>query len=121
MLSPANDSVVREAKISETLVLVIAKDEKRIWLHDVAAMMNHLIPITNFYNELMIYKKIRDPLIALKSNLLYEDLQQYSNSDLREAFVSYNKIHKKVYISPKETEIEKRGSRGFLGKIFQRT
>ncbi|MBI5471998.1 MAG: hypothetical protein HY961_06595 [Ignavibacteriae bacterium] len=119
-ISPASHSAVREVRINETLVLAIAEKDKRLWLHDAARAMNHLIPITNYYNELMLHKAIRDPKVALKSNLLFDELAKYSDEDLRSAFVAYNRVHKKVDLkvevsSPPETGMKTIVSR-LLGK-----
>jgi hypothetical protein len=104
-------------KVNETLTLAIAKQEKRLWLHDGDKMMNHLIPITNFYNELMIHKHIRDPKIALKSNLFWDESKTYSDGDLRAAFVAYNKVKKKVDVKFEEAIVEESGLKVFLRKL----
>lgn len=96
--SPHTGELAREVRINENLVLGILMTERRLLLHDGVSGMNHLIPITNFYNELMLVKNIRDPQIALHSHLLFEDLMSYSESDLRSAFVAYNTIKRRVSI-----------------------
>lgn len=115
--SPATDAMPREVPINETLTLAIVPGEKRMWLHDGAKKMNHLIPITNYYNELMLHKSIRDPDIALQSVLLFEQLAEYTDEDLRSAFLTYNRVHKKVDIAmpePRKTE-----ETGIVAKFIQ--
>ncbi|MEK7250006.1 MAG: hypothetical protein AAB209_06225 [Bacteroidota bacterium] len=116
--SPATQTPVREVRINDTLVLAIARQEKRLWLYDAATMMNHLIPITNYYNELMLHKSIRDPKIALKSGLLFDELEKYSDVDLRGAFVAYNRVRKKVDVRVEETVAEEKGLKMFLRRLI---
>ena len=55
-----------------------------------------MIPVTNFYNELMLHKNIRDPKVALNTKLMFTDLSNFSDSDLTYAFLTYNTIKTKV-------------------------
>ena len=59
--------------------------------------MNRQIPVTNYYNELMLHKNIRDPKIALDSNRLFSELAEYSDADLTYAFFTYNTLRTKVH------------------------
>lgn len=119
MQSPATGEQVRELSISPEIVLAIAPQEQRIWLHDGGRRMNHLIPITNFYNELMLHKRIRDPKIALKSSLLFSQLDNYSDADLREAFLAYNKRKKKVEVQIPTSLLKEEGLLSRLKKMLQ--
>jgi hypothetical protein len=114
-LSPATELPVREVSVNDTLTLAIAKQERRLWLHTGDKMMNLLMPITNFYNELMLHKNIRDPKIALKSQLFWDELEKYSDGDLRSAFVAYNKVKRKVEL--KEAVQEVKGLKVLLRKL----
>jgi hypothetical protein len=116
--SPASRTLVREVRINDTLTLAIALQEKRLWLYDAATMMNHLVPITMYYNELMLHKSIRDPKIALKSGLLFDELEKYSDVDLRGAFVAYNRVRKKVDVRVEETVAEEKGLKMFLRRLI---
>ena len=118
-VSPATGEFVREVNIAEQHVLAIVRSEQRIWLHDGARMMNHLIPITNFYNELMLHKQIRDPKVALKSNLLFSHLDEYSDGELREAFLAYNKLKKKVEVPIAEPPPEEQGILARVKMMFR--
>ncbi|HET7152282.1 MAG TPA: hypothetical protein VFJ29_00820, partial [Candidatus Kapabacteria bacterium] len=60
---------------------------------------NHLIPVTNFYNELMIFKQIRDPKVALDHKNLFTYLTQFTDAELIGAFKHYNVLYKKVDIA----------------------
>jgi len=118
--SPATGAPVREIIVDDNLVLVIAKQDRRLWVYDKATGINHLIPITNFYNELMLYRNIRDPKIALRSNLFFEDLTSYKDTELRAAFIAYNKLRPKVEVKQSEYVQKESGLKGLLHKVFSR-
>lgn len=107
--SPATGAPVREVPIDERSVFVIAAGEKRLWVYDGATGMNHPIPVTNYHNELMLHKQIRDPAIALRSGLLFDRLSSYSDADLRAAFVSYNATRRRVDVQQAPTPAPSRG------------
>jgi hypothetical protein len=97
--SPSTGLPPREVRIDEHVTLAAGRQENRLWLHDAKTGVNHLLPITNFYNELMLLKRIRDPRIALRSSLLFTDLDRYSDADLRGAFVAYNRLRPRVEVN----------------------
>ncbi len=76
--------------------LAVCPADRRLWVHDASSLVNRLIPVTNFYNELMLHKGIRDPGVALDSKNLFKNLRGYSDGDLRMAFRSYNQLKTKV-------------------------
>ena len=115
---PSTGQKMREVRISEKLELGIAPLEKRIILHDGSSGMNHLIPITNFYNELMMHKSVRDPKVALNSNLLFQNLRTLSDEDLRKAFISYNKLKPRVSITEPAPAPKPSGFTGFVKTLF---
>ncbi len=90
------------------LRLVVSPERKVMWLYDAISGMNLLIPITNFYNELMLLKGIRDPNIALRHNLFFENPGAYSESELRASFVRYNAQFRKVDPARLELPVEER-------------
>ena len=96
--SPATGDRAREVRVSDALSLGILSPEQRLLLHDSSTGMVHLIPITSFYNELMLHKNIRDPKTALNAKLLFQNLHAYSDEDLRSAFVSYNRLKHRVLL-----------------------
>jgi hypothetical protein len=97
--SPPTGLPVREVRIDEHVTLAVGKQENRLWLHDAKTGVNYLLPITNYYNELMLLKRIRDPKIALRSSLLFTDLDSYSDADLRGACVAYNRLRPRVELN----------------------
>jgi hypothetical protein len=80
-------------------VLAICAANRRLWLYEEPGQINHLIPVTNFYNELMLHKNIRDPRIALDSKRLFSEIASFSDADLTRAFVTYNALKAKVHFA----------------------
>ncbi|QQS37745.1 MAG: hypothetical protein IPM56_07295 [Ignavibacteriales bacterium] len=90
--SPEDGTNVREIKIQDAdYILALARETKRIWLYEKDTGVNYLIPVTNYFNELMRYKNIRDPKIALQPNTLFKEMGTYSDEDLISALIIYNK------------------------------
>jgi hypothetical protein len=79
-----------------SIVLALCATDRRLWVYDGSDGVNHPIPVTNFYNELMLHRNIRDPKVALDPQRLFHDLPMFSDHDLITAFQSYNKIRTKV-------------------------
>jgi hypothetical protein len=118
--SPVTGLPVHQVTIEGDLVLAIAKQEKRIWVYDRKSGMNLLIPITNFYNELMLHKSIRDPRVALKSDLFFQSLETYTDAEIRASFIAYNKLKRKVELKGPPTIEEQHGLKEFLMKLLRK-
>jgi hypothetical protein len=115
--SPARQvpmSATSEAK--EQFVLAICPNDHRIWVFAEQGKVNRLIPVTNFYNELMLHKNIRDPKIALDSKRFFTELQNYSDADLTYAFLTYNKLKTKVRL-PESVTLDRPERRSLLQKF----
>ena len=82
----------------EHFILAICPTDKRLWVYDASSKVNRLIPVTNFYNELMLHKNLRDPKVALDANRLFTELPGYFDSDLAYSFFTYNKLKTKVHV-----------------------
>jgi hypothetical protein len=97
---PACRSGVREIRMTTTtgqiLFLVVCSRDRRIWVYDDSSGVNALIPVTGFYNELMLQTGIKDPKIALEPNHLFESSAKNSDVDLIRAFAAYNMRRNKV-------------------------
>ena len=97
---PACGASAREVPMATTggqrILLAVCARDRRMWVYEEASGVNHPIPVTNFYNELMLQKNIRDPGVALDSRRLFTDLGSYTDVDLLRAFASYNRLHAKV-------------------------
>jgi hypothetical protein len=120
---PVREIAMRSVEVENVrFVLALCRSDKRLWVYDTSSGVNRLIPVTNFYNELMLHKNIRDPKIALDAKLLFMDMEKYSDDDLTYAFLTYNTLKTKVRIEGKiesETQHNKR-SGSLLKKIFSR-
>lgn len=100
--NPEDNSEVKEIILKQnSYLLAVSTTTKKIWLHDFSSGVNHLIPLTNFYNELMAIKKIRAPGIALKPARFFSELNTYSSQELGTAFISYNKYLKRLNLNLK--------------------
>jgi hypothetical protein len=99
MDAPYDNSEVKEvAVIPDNLILTIAPKHKKIWLHNIKTGVNHLIPLSNFYNQLMMVRDIRNTEVALKPGLFFDNLTNYSDGDLVSALITYNKYIKRFDI-----------------------
>ncbi len=92
---PPREVTIRRENGSDATLAVCVND-RRLWICDAQDGVNHLIPVTNFHNALMLYKNIRDPERALAADNFFKDLHMFSDADLTAAFVHYNKLRKKV-------------------------
>ena len=117
--SPREKSFVREIPVyADKYVLAISPEEKRIWLYEYDSGINYLIPLSNYYNQLMIHKNIRDPEIALKPNVFFGSgtgkHSDYTDNELRNTFLSYNKYLRKLDIKEEPVITETKNKRKFF-------
>ena len=97
--APNDNSFVREITITkDEYILAIAPAHKKIWLHEYKSGINFLIPLTNFYNELMRVSNIKDASIALKPTSFFENIDKFNDEQLMLAFFSYNRYLRKFDI-----------------------
>jgi hypothetical protein len=98
MPCPATGASVREIPLSGggDLLLVLAIGKRVVWVFDAVSMTNALVPVTNFYNELMLIKGVRDPAIGLDHRRLFDAMDEFSDAELCEAFKRYNNVYRKV-------------------------
>jgi hypothetical protein len=108
---PSCSGAVREVQIGARepqAVLAVCRTDRRLWVYERATGVNHLIPVTNFYNELMLQKNIRDPKVALDPTFLYTHVDEFSDVELAHAFFLYNKVRKKVEMVDTTPPIQKK-------------
>jgi len=92
MKSPFTDSEVREITIKPgEFILAVVPEEKKIWLWSSASGINHLIPVSNYYNSLMLFRNERNADKVLNPNLFFDNLGLYNDQELKSAFELYNK------------------------------
>jgi hypothetical protein len=120
---PSCQRAVREIPVRTVsgrfLVLVACVRDQRLWVYDNRSGINHPIPVTGFYNELMLQHRIQDPKIAFDSKRLFSDLNTFSDVALIRAFSSYNQFRRKVILEePLAIETEK--TLGWLQRTTRR-
>lgn len=94
--APYDFSKVKEFELFPgKYILAVAPSLKKIWLHSYHTGINHIIPLTNFYNELMRSKNIKDHTIALNPNKFFDQVEEYSADDIRKALINYSWYLKK--------------------------
>ena len=98
MESPRSTGSVREIVIDDHVVFVLAQRDRRLWVHERESGMNLPVPVTTYYNALMLLKGIRDPAVSLHARLLFDGPGTYSDNDLRQAFLNYNAVRPKVAV-----------------------
>ena len=111
---------MREVFVGAGVTLAFAPAEKRIWIHERAGGIVRPIPITNYYNELMICRGIRDPRIALAPSLLWKDLASFPDEDLIRAFVAYNALRRHVPLQVDLPPVRRTGIPLFIRQLFKR-
>ena len=109
---PRQVTIRREQGADATLAVCV--NDRRLWIHDARDGVNHLIPVTNFHNALMLYKNIRDPERALAADNFFKDFHTFSDVELTAAFVHYNKLRKKVELG---TVVFPKMKRTLLGRV----
>jgi len=115
--APGDNSFVREVVfLPGKYIIAIAPVHKKIWVHDIENKINYLIPLSNYYNHLMLVKKIRDPKIALKPNLFFSNLESYEDSDLVSAFLLYNKYFRRIKLDYSQFQTKQNQSK--KNKLF---
>ncbi|MGH2575503.1 MAG: hypothetical protein ACRDFC_07370, partial [Ignavibacteria bacterium] len=120
--SPFENDSLREIELSGikgSLVLAVSKANKSIWLYDGKTQVNHIIPVTNFINELLRGNKSVDKAKGINIDYVFSNLQQFTDDDFRGALEEYNKHWRKVDL--KEFTLSTPPKRkGFFGKLFSR-
>jgi|SRR5690554_21438 len=97
--APGDNSFVKEIEIiNSKYLLAIAPSHKKIWLHEYKSGVNYLIPVTNFYNELMRVCAVKDSKVALNPSSFFDTLNNFNDDELKMAFMSYNRYLKRVSI-----------------------
>jgi hypothetical protein len=101
--------------------MAVCVNDKRIWIYERSSGINRLIPVTNYYNELMLRKNIRDPKIALSSANFFSSLAAYTDDDLTAAFTSYNRQKTKVRVEGNLKPADKPKSVSFISRLLRKS
>lgn len=103
--SPGSNEVVKEFEIiKDRFILIIDKSNKKIWLHNFETGVNHIIPVSNYFNELMRLKRIKDENLFRSPSLFFNKLDDFSEEDFKLAFYQYNKFMRRfnIKINPED-------------------
>ena len=97
--APGDNSVIREIHlIKNEIIIAIAPIHKRIWVHERKSGVNYFIPVTNFFNEIMRLRKIKFAGNMPNPNSLFIDNNSYSDEEIAQGFLLYNKHWRKIEI-----------------------
>jgi hypothetical protein len=88
--------VAMQTESGRRLVLALCAEDHRLWVFDQHSGMNLPLPLTRFYNELMLQLRIQDPRVVLHPERFFVDLAMYSDPSLIKAFEAYNRIRGRI-------------------------
>ncbi len=111
--------VVLKTRSGQQPVLAICAKDHRLWVYNDATGVNHPIPVTNIYNELVMQRDVREPAVVLDSKRLFSDLSQYTDAELARAFAAYNTVRTKIPLEG-GFSIEEPSKRSFLKRLFSK-
>lgn len=95
--TPYDDTGIREIHlIKDSIVIAIVPNHEKIWVYDKSDGVNHFIPVTNFYSEIIRLREIKDPKIALDPKRIFTRTDEFSDEDIKTGFLSYNKQWNRV-------------------------
>lgn len=121
--SPLSQKEVREIHlIKNEIVIAVSSRDKKIWVYERESGYNFIVPVTNFYNEIIRVKEERNPEISLKPKLIFEKPELFSDEEIGQGFLLYNKFMKKMNIDYSIfTNVKKENKKkSFFDKIFGR-
>jgi hypothetical protein len=98
------------------IALAICQRDQRLWVFDSVSGVNHPVPVTLYYSELMRATRTREPSVALDASRLFTATAQFRDDDLLRAFSAYNDIRAKV--STKDRLVLPGRPKGFFQWLF---
>ena len=118
---PGDNSDVREIHlIINNIVLAIAPKHQKIWVYNSRSGINHLIPVTNYYNELMMILNNKDEEIALNPGRLFTHLDEFTDEQLIQGFLTYNKYWKRIELDNHLFEKKEDGKKKSFFSFFNK-
>lgn len=97
--SPFENDALHQYELSGKkgeLVLALSPANHSIWLYDSHSEVNHVVPVTNFINELIRGDKRIDKKEGINLDYVFSNLKLFSLDDFRRALVEYNKHWHKI-------------------------
>lgn len=121
--SPKTNGFVREIAFASNatipaFILCIAREDEKLWLFDAASGVNHLVPLTNFHNELMLHLRVRDPKYVHRPKDFFALHESYADADLIAAFIRYNRSWKKVELPVAPVDVSSPVRKGIITRMF---
>ncbi len=120
--SPFEGDRLREIDIKKTkgeLVLALSPKNNSAWLYEAKTGLNHIIPVTNFINELLRGNTSIDKTKGINIAYVFENLKKFSDAEFVKALVRYNKQWRKVELLDSDAAIGAE-KKGLFKKIFNR-
>jgi hypothetical protein len=120
--SPFEGDRLRRINLSKNkneLVLVFSPGNRTIWLCEAKTGVNHIIPVTNFINELLRGNKSIDKTKGINIAYVFSILDKFTDEDFVRAFVQYNKHWRKVEL-PDSDVAPVREKKGLFKKLFSK-
>jgi hypothetical protein len=121
-LSPIHKKPVNEIQLRKNeYYLVLDESNNKIWLHNYESGVNHIIPVSNYFNELMRLKKIKDENLFRSPQLFFNRLDDFTDEDFKLAFYQYNKFMRRfnIKINPEDLITPRIKKKKFF-KIFSK-
>lgn len=95
--APFDNTDVREIHlIKNEIVLVIAPAHKKVWIYNSKSGINHFVPVTNYYNEMMMLLNTKDTEKALNPGRLFTHIDDFTDEQLIQGFLVYNKYWQRI-------------------------
>ena len=97
--SPFENDNLKEYDLSGKkgeLVLAVSPANRSIWLYDSKKEINHIIPVTNFINELLRGNKAINKKKGIDLNYVFSNLDLFDAEDFKQALLEYNKHWRKI-------------------------
>jgi hypothetical protein len=117
--APFDNTDVREIHVVKNeVILVIAPAHKKVWVYNSKSGINHFVPVTNYYNEMMMLMNTKDSEVALNPGKLFTNLNDFSEEQLMEGFLVYNKYWQRIELNYHlfEKKNKKKSLFGFFSK-----
>ncbi|MCF8243242.1 MAG: hypothetical protein K9J16_17835 [Melioribacteraceae bacterium] len=119
--APGDNAPVREVHlIQNKVVVVVAPTHKKVWVYDDSTQINYIVPVTNFYNEIMHVLGEKDPKLVFNSNRLFDKPGDISDEQIGQGFLLYNKYWKKIDLNDELFIRPKMRKKKSLFSIFRR-
>jgi len=122
---PATGETVKEITIRDTsnsmlYVLAISPKKKVIWLHHTRSGFNQLIPITQFYDELLRAKHIRDGALISQPSTFFERVDDFTDNQYITALLEYNKKASRKFDTTGIVIETERTKKSIFQKLFRK-